>query len=273
MAILARLDTLWRRLAWRFRARAGLPVWWHVGRLNFGDDVNPTLFARVSGRPARFATDQRRPHLLGAGSILDRATRASIVCGSGLLRAPRGTVPAAEVVAVRGALSLAACARPEGVLLGDPLILVDGLAEPVVKRHRYGFVPHVTSVGRWRRLDGRGRHVIHPGQSPWLVIEEIASCEVVFSQSLHGLIVADALGVPNVWVEPSAAMVGGRFKFDDYFTTLDRPKMPVPEGRDIFAQPRSYEASVGRYRFSKPDYRRALTAACARLAERLESTD
>lgn len=155
------------------------------------------------------------------------------------------------------------------MLLGDPLVLVDAFSTPTAKRHRHGFVPHVTSVKQWRRLNAHGRHIIHPGLEPWRVVAEIASCEIVFSQSLHGLIVADALGIPNVWVAPSDVMAGGRFKFDDYFSTLDRPKEPVPECRDVFDHPGRYEAAICRYRFSKADYRQALADACRRLAERL----
>jgi pyruvyltransferase len=268
MAILARLEKVRRYLAGRLAPADALPVLWHVGRPNFGDDINPSFFARVSGRPVRLATDRRRPHILGAGSILERASPAAIICGSGFLNPPQGPVTAAEIVAVRGSLSLAACPRREGVLLGDPLVLVDAFAPQVGKRHRFGFVPHVTAADRWRRLGGRGLHIIHPGWSPWRVIEEIASCEAVFSQSLHGLIVADAVGVPNVWIAPSDAMAGGRFKFDDYFSTLDRPKEPVPESRDLFSHPHRHQAGLGRYRFSKADYRQRLAAACARLAAR-----
>lgn len=269
MALLPRLEKLRRYLVRRLAPRDALPVWWHVGRPNFGDDVNPTFFGRLAGRPVRFAVARDRPHLLGAGSILDRASPASIVCGSGFLREPQAVVQAADIVAVRGALSLAACPRPEGVLLGDPLVLVDAFAPPVAKRHRFGFVPHVTSVERWRRLNARGGHLVHPGRDPWRVVAEIAACEVVLSQSLHGLIVADALGVPNVWVAPSGAMAGDRFKFDDYFSTLDRPKEPVPESRELFVDPGRHAATVGRYRFSKADYRQAIATACANLARRL----
>lgn len=269
MAILARLEKVRRYLAGRLAPADALPLLWHVGRPNFGDDINPSFFSRLSGRGMRLATDRRRPHLLGAGSILERATPAAIVCGSGFLAPPRDAVTAAEIVSVRGSLSLAACPSHDNVFLGDPLVLVDAFAPQVEKRRRFGFVPHVTAVERWRRVGGRGLHIIHPGWSPWRVVAEIAACEVVFSQSLHGLIVADAVDVPNVWVAPSDAMAGGRFKFDDYFSTLDRPKEPVPESRDLFAHPDRHDAALGRYRFSKADYRQRLAAACTQLADRL----
>lgn len=269
MRLPGRLEKLRRFARWRL-ADAGLPVWWHVGRPNFGDDINPTFFQAITGLTARFAADRDRPHLLGAGSILEKASPQSIVCGSGFLAMPWGERPRpADVVAVRGARSLAALRGSDSTLLGDPLVLVDALVGGVPKRHAIGLVPHVRSVARWRSAN-RNRHLlIDPGLEPWAVLEAIASCETVLSQSLHGLIVADALGVPNVWIAPSDQMAGGRFKFDDYFSTLDADKACVPESREIFDRPHLFEAAVGRYRFCKATYQRALAAACDRILEPL----
>lgn len=154
------------------------------------------------------------------------------------------------------------------MFLGDPVVLVDAWATRSEIRHRFGLVPHVRSVPRWRQLNTRGLHLIDPGLPPWQVVEEIAACETVLSQSLHGLIVADALGVPNVWVAPSSDMVGDRFKFDDYFSTLDIVKECVPESRAVFDTPGLFAAGIGRYRYSKAEYRAVLARACAEFTAR-----
>ena len=262
-----RIEKLVRFTRWRLAPKHCLPLWWHLGRPNFGDDVNPTFFGRLAGRCIRFASDRQQPHLLGAGSILERATPMSIVCGSGLLQPPRGQIrPQPTLVAVRGERSLAAFAPRGDVFLGDPVVLVDAWVARGEIRHRFGLVPHVRSVPRWRQLNTRGLHLIDPGLPPWQVIDEIAACETVLSQSLHGLIVADALGVPNVWIAPSSDMVGDRFKFDDYFSTLDIAKERVPESRDVFDRPGSFAAGIGRYRYSKAEYRAVLARACAEFA-------
>jgi len=243
-----------------------VPVFWHVGRPNFGDDVNPEFFAALCGGPVRFASDRCRPHVLGAGSILQHVTPASVVCGSGFLERPDAPLRAREIVAVRGVLSAEGCGDGASPLLGDPLVLIDQFVTRPPARRRYGYVPHVTSVARWRRLAGPGGGVIDPAWQPWRTIAEIAACDVVISQSLHGLIVADALGIPNVWVAPSGEMSGGRFKFDDYFSTLDRVKEPAPECRDLFTSPQHFAAEVAGYRFCKQRYREALVAAIDRVA-------
>ena len=252
----------WR---WRLAAR-GLPMWWHVGRPNFGDDLTPDLFQRLTGANVRFEPDRSAPHVLGMGSILSKATPASIVCGSGLI-APVATPIRARAVAVRGELSLRALASPpDDLLLGDPAVLVSELVTPPSRtRYPVGFVPHVRSVDRWRAWNVKGHRLIDPAAPVWKVVDEIAACETVISQSLHGLIVADALGIPNVWVAPATTMMGGRFKFDDYFTTIDEPKEMVLETPDIFVNPNSFAPSLGRYRFDKAAYRARLGTTFAEL--------
>ncbi|MFM8827140.1 MAG: hypothetical protein ACKOFT_08690, partial [Actinomycetota bacterium] len=70
MGILRRIEKLRRFVRWRF-SPGRLPLWWHVGRPNFGDDINPGFFSRLSGLSTRLATDRGRPHVVGAGSILE----------------------------------------------------------------------------------------------------------------------------------------------------------------------------------------------------------
>ncbi len=262
MDVLRRVEKLRRFVHWRYRGGDRVPLWWHVGRPNFGDDINPSYFEKISGRGMRFAADRRQLHILGVGSILEMANAWSIVCGSGFLTRPRRPPPLpAALVAVRGELSRAAFDHADDVLVGDPLVLVDAFIGRVEKRHSVGLVPHVRSIDEWRARNTRGIHLVDPAGDPWEVVRDIASCDVVVSQSLHGLVVADALGVPNVWVASTDAKTGGPFKFEDYFSTLDRPKECVPDTDMIFARPESFAATVCRYRHSKDAYRRRLAAA------------
>lgn len=257
-----KLRRYWTR---RLRPSSDLPVFWHVGRPNFGDDLNPLFFETLAGSGVRFAVRRDEPHFLGIGSILERASPASTVLGSGFLFPPAEPVSRpARVVSVRGQLSRAAFGDDRDIWLGDPLVLVDVFrpAAPA-KTHRYGYVPHVSTVEKARAMMPSDMLLIDPAASPWQVVDLIASCEVVLSQSLHGLIVADALRIPNLWVAPGEDMAGGRFKFDDYFSTLDEPKDVFPATAGLFARPPADAFRAGRYVHDKQRYREVLAGALA----------
>ena len=53
-------------------------------------------------------------------------------------------------------------------------------------------------------------------QSARRTVREIAACRVVVTTSLHGLVTADAFGIPAVWTTLDPPLGGGDFKFRDY---------------------------------------------------------
>lgn len=57
-------------------------------------------------------------------------------------------------------------------------------------------------------------------QSPIDVITKIAECECVVSSSLHGLIISDSLGIPNLHIVVTDKLMGDGFKFDDYYSAF-----------------------------------------------------
>jgi hypothetical protein len=56
-----------RYLRARFKPASALPLYWHIGRPNFGDDINPDFFGRLAKSDFRFAINQNQPHFLGIG--------------------------------------------------------------------------------------------------------------------------------------------------------------------------------------------------------------
>lgn len=247
---------------WRARLRPAhmAPMFWHIGRPNFGDDINPALFEALTGVPIRLTRDRTAPHFLGMGSIAAKATEASVILGAGLIAPEPPAARPRRIIALRGVLSQNLLAPDAQVMLGDPMVLIDRLvrATPEID---IGFVPHVGSFPLARKIAPPDMHVIDPGKAPWQVIRDIARCRRILSQSLHGLIVADALAIPNLWVAPSADMFGGRFKFDDYFSTLDAAKTPHELTRDLLHHPPADAFSVGQYQGDKAAYHARLTQA------------
>lgn len=249
------------RRYWSARLRPDTlpPLFWHVGVPNFGDDINPALFQALTGTQFRFAANRDAPHFVGMGSILSSATDASTVLGAGLLT-PRPLAARPRVVALRGKLTQALLGAEGAVPLGDPMVLLDRIFTPE-RGDATGFVPHVGSLALARRVVPQGVRLIDVRKDPWTVIREIGSCRRVLSQSLHGLIVADALGIENLWLAPSGDMRGGRFKFDDYFSTLDASKPVYPMTSEVLRDPPLADFSVGSYQGDKAGYHRLLKAA------------
>lgn len=72
-----------------------------------------------------------------------------------------------------------------------------------------------------RRPAGNPRvRLISVKDEPLEVIREIAECRYILSSSLHGLIVADSLGIPNMHIVFGDRLLGDGYKFDDYYSAF-----------------------------------------------------
>nr|WP_246297634.1 polysaccharide pyruvyl transferase family protein [Janibacter cremeus] len=109
----------------------------------------------------------------------------------------------------------------EDVPLGDPGILVGRHVPRLRARWRLGLVPHgfhrqEPGLQEFSARTGQDVTVIDVRARPGPVIRHIASCSAIVTTSLHGLIVADALGIPAAWTRRQPDLWGGDFKFRDY---------------------------------------------------------
>ena len=203
---------------------------------NVGDLVNPSLVAAIAGRAVCHAVDRGAPHLLAVGSVMAGATPSSQVWGTGVMHPDFGIGNAAapNIYALRGKLSHATM-RHGGVNvgdvpLGDPGYLVPsllGFKRSSAPKSRVGLVSHYVDRDcpivrlMLKESDVVDLNVHHP---PEMFLRHMADCETVVSTSLHGLIFAEALGIPNLWAIASDNIAGGEFKFRDWFSTTERPQ-------------------------------------------------
>lgn len=214
---------------------------------NVGDLVNPALVTALSGLPTVHSRDGAG-HLLAIGSMMRTATPASHVWGTGVIHPDLGVGNARgeNVHALRGKRSAEAL-RAAGVAvadvpLGDPGYLAPGLLgvrRPPRPAHRLGIVPHYTDRRhpQFRRLaQQRGVRLLDVHADPLRFLAEMADCAAVLSSSLHGLVFAEALGIPNLWVTAGDDIVGGAFKYEDWFSTMGRPQkeaVPLADGLGV----------------------------------------
>jgi len=225
-----------------------LALHWSRSKPNFGDALSPLLCAQLAGRPVIWAPVERCD-LVALGSLLQRLperpwNRRVHVWGSGFIEAEPRHLSRHRFHAVRGRASAAIIADlPDDVALGDPGLLVNLLVpdRSPPKRYRCLVIPHYKDRGHpglAAVIDGMDRVGVADVFAPPLdTLEQIRAADWVLSSSLHGLIAADALGVPCVWISLSGALRGGEFKFRDYYSvfgiepsvrTLDRALLRDP---------------------------------------------
>lgn len=187
---------------------------------NFGDVLTPVLLKRLKDIDAVWS-EPEDSEMVGAGSYLEKFNGyKGIVWGTGKMFAKtKVNLADAKVLALRGELSLkdSGCTP---LALGDPVLLARFLAlHPFDKEYEYGIIPHWNDKETEKNFEGRTYLRIDITAPVDDVIKNTSSCKKIISSSLHGLVLADALGIPRLWY-PSRANPGNGFKFRDYQTVL-----------------------------------------------------
>jgi len=207
-----------------------------IGAKNVGDLLSPVAVQHATGHPAAWRPPGAGAHLLGAGSILHWATPESHVWGTGLDPAqPIGEIDGERIWALRGKLSHDLL-KPEigglrDVPLGDPLYLVGrrvaALAPSRSLTHRLGIVPRIAdrthpAIAYLRARDGVA--VLDPRDPMSVFFARMMACKAIASSSLSALILAEALGIPNLWLDFGAESAERAFEFQDWFSLADKPQ-------------------------------------------------
>lgn len=209
---------------------------------NFGDEITRVLIEREFHRRVVWEQALTECDLIGAGSLMEAVAAGildnrPLIWGTGFIQEGSIRLPydAARLVSVRGRTTLSRIDDvPEDadIVLGDPGLLANRLiSRSIRKRYDVGLVPHyvdhdaamaaLTDTGL---VANKRLKVISPLDRCEDVIGQIARCETILSSSLHGLIVADSLGVPNLHIRFTDGVVGGLYKFLDYYSIFDKPR-------------------------------------------------
>lgn len=93
---------------------------------------------------------------------------------------------------------------------------------PPVKKYRLGIIPHYKEQDEpvFQKLLSFNDDsvIIDLKKEPMSVYKQIGQCELIISSSLHGLIIADSFGIPNLHVRVTDKLMGDGFKFRDYYS-------------------------------------------------------
>lgn len=219
---------------------AGLPYptvdlwfWNPAGHgVNFGDFLSKVIVSLVLAQRGRTLDDEAvaARQLLAIGSVLHFARDGACVWGSGVngkIPVERHGFAALDVRAVRGPLTRRFLSErgidaPE--IYGDPALLLPSLANGRFSRtseREIGFVPNLNDIGILSQFDLRGLPVISPKRSWDRCVADILGCDLVLASSLHGIIVAEAYGIPARYVRLTENE--DLFKYADYYSGTGRP--------------------------------------------------
>ncbi|WP_120005975.1 polysaccharide pyruvyl transferase family protein [Nesterenkonia muleiensis] len=214
---------------------------WYDRRPNFGDAVGPWLVATMTGkeivnvRKTRETPSKARGRAtLLVGSIIQMLNRHNVdIWGSGLMRPLSQEQVVAfsrlrkiRVRAVRGTLTADELRTKLGwevpEVYGDPALLLPRFLPVQTRGDHITVVPHLKHRNAMTDLHSGRLLVADVREDLETVVAQIASARACISTSLHGIIVAQAYGVPWLWLNVTDSPVDGRdFKFDDFFTTID----------------------------------------------------
>jgi pyruvyltransferase len=212
---------------------------------NYGDLLSKYLVEKISGRKVQWVHPKKQPiwrirkkNYLVIGSIINHASKSSIVWGSGIIDLDH-KVANADFRAVRGPQTRAFLTKsgykcPE--VYGDPALLLPEYYNPdIEKTNEIGIIPHYVDYPavKERYDDNSGIKIIDlMTDDIEKTTREILSCKKIISSSLHGVILSHAYNIPAVWVKFSERVAGNNIKFQDYFESVGI----VPYQADLIAK-------------------------------------
>ncbi len=223
----------------RTSARSNQIRLFYFDRHNFGDLLSKAVVEFMSGDAVTWA-DPADADLCAIGSIFGLVQkrlaqrqrpvdRKLVVWGSGCMKPePREILRGMTVVAVRGPITATLMGLSSDIPMGDPGLFAADLLHVLPDRDdAIGLILHhglmedprvhnlLSRKSEIRLIDVRTMDAVS-------VVRQIASCKSIVSSSLHGMIVADSLGIPNVWLDPTGNHQCPELKFHDYAASVGR---------------------------------------------------
>lgn len=218
------------------------PLHYYTLRINFGDVLNENLM-NFFGKKF-YHTYAKTAKLTCIGSLLSdflviperqKSTQPMHIFGSGFIKEPdlKNEYFYRPMVfhALRGKLSKERCEKIIGVKLsdiplGDPALLIRHMFPNIKANPVYdvGIICHYVDKNspflkniQFKKLKVK---YIDIAQKPSDFIPEVAKCKFILSSAMHGLICADSLGIPNKHIILSNKVIGGEYKFKDYYSVF-----------------------------------------------------
>lgn len=216
-----------------------IPVYYWDGLLNFGDLIGPYLLSKIANKPVLNIRSTSLSGIYAVGSIIQTLDRPNAtIWGSGLIEEPNDIVKkriiknAPNILTVRGhktaeKLEELGFLLPDKEAFGDPALLLPLFYKPEIDRkNNIGVIPHYSHKNLFSKKNENQINIIDVQQDVEKVVKDIVSSTICISTSLHGLIIAQAYGIPWVWLEIcDNNLIGDEFKFLDFFSTIEQKEV------------------------------------------------
>jgi pyruvyltransferase len=210
--------------------------------INFGDHLAHVVVDRMLAERGFNREEEvaRATRLFSIGSVLHFASSGDTIWGSGIngkMGDELHQFSTLDVRAVRGPRT-AEYLRKRGItvpdVFGDPALLLPDLFGSRFRRTGGGgpiFVPNLNDLGEVET----DLSLISPLRGWNHVVERILRSDLVLASSLHGLIIAEAFGIPARYVRLSEREA--LFKFEDYVFGTGRSGLDyatsIPQGLEM----------------------------------------
>lgn len=208
---------------------------------NFGDILSPYILTRYN-YDVKFV-HWNNIHLadtICVGSIARLAKRGIRVLGSGIISTKEILDPSATWIWARGPYTRNRVIELGGTcpeIYGDPALLLPRLfAGAARKTHNIGIVPHHVDYDFVKAHYPNYKVINLVSSDIEQVITEITECEKIISSSLHGIITANAYGIPAAWVKFNK-LIGDDVKFRDYAESVNARILPSTVEDPIYMLP------------------------------------
>ncbi|PCJ57477.1 MAG: hypothetical protein COA79_15715 [Planctomycetota bacterium] len=213
---------------------------------NWGDYLNKVLIEKITGANVHIVhinylkknwlnnLYKNKKCFTAIGSIMHYVPEDAFVWGTGCVYySAKLAINPKKVLSVRGPMT-ATVLNNSGIdcpaLYGDPALL---FGKYIDNKHlhnkeiKIGIIPHMSEqemavVKKLSEFDEV--KIINIEDDFYSVIEQVSKCEIILSSSLHGLMLADILEIPNTWVRFRDDFPGDGFKFNDYYSSIKNCK-------------------------------------------------
>jgi pyruvyltransferase len=207
-----------------------LKAYWFNEWDNAGDAVVPLMLEKLTGEKPEHTLEGAR--FLSCGSLLQRVNEGDTLWGTGCLKEEfHKKVSKLNILALRGPRTRAVIDKyyeledeiPE--VYGDAGILAPRLLgiEKQKPKADLALIPHVHDIERALKRFGDRNILLDVRKSPVVFMDAISECKCVLSSSLHGIVFAEAMGIPAGHVNFHTPEDDQHsWKFADYYEGTDR---------------------------------------------------